>query len=599
MRMLAAALLSLLAPLAFAQTVSDPGWTLNGAGTPYATQAACILGADLLPLPAPGATSKAACADTTTITRTTPLPPASAAGAYLRGPTSSAALTDTVGTAWTLNGGIVYDQLVTATAAAKAGFTGGVGLLLWDGSKIHQQNQACLWWDWTGSTWASEAAPPTAPPCAGVSPSGTIITGAGQSIVDATLTTWTIQAGVVYSQPSAGAAAPAGFSANVIALAYVGGKIYQENAACQWYGWTAGAASPWAAVSAPAVTGPTCPATPPPPAASLGIKVHGATFTDLTGNVLQLQGENVTAIEISYANSMWDAYYATTVATWKSILTAWHMNIIRLPLNEWAWRTNAPSAKGVAYQTIVATAVANINAAGAYVILDLHWAAPNAYTGNLSGNNAAGYADGQPGYIDADNGVNFWTSVATAYKNNPAVLFELFNEPYGDNSGGASSYQYLKNGSGTTQVPFLDQAEGKGTGQSTGKNYAVVGHQQLVTAIRATGATNVILYSCPVWDSEPSQSLAVEPTDPLNQLGATVHYANGSNADYTNILNAGIPIIMTEFYTLASRGGYPWAQAAHIGYVMWGANNWNSNADLSSLITASPWSFNSASVAWQ
>jgi len=40
----------------------------------------------------------------------------------------------------------------------------------------------------------------------------------------------------------------------------------------------------------------------------------------------------------------------------------------------------------------------------------------------------------------------------------------------------------------------------------------------------------------------------------------------------------------------------PWAQSNHIGYVMWGANNWNSSADLSSLINNAPWSYNSASV---
>ena len=107
-----------------------------------------------------------------------------------------------------------------------------------------------------------------------------------------------------------------------------------------------------------------------------------------------------------------------------------------------------------------------------------------------------------------------------------------------------------------------------------------------------------MVYRADGWNSAPAQSLDVMPTDPLKQLGATVHYANGSNADYTNILNAGIPIVMTEFYTLAGRGGYSWAQSNHIGYVMWGANNWNSNADLSSLINNAPWSYNSASVAW-
>ncbi len=321
--------------------------------------------------------------------------------------------------------------------------------------------------------------------------------------------------------------------------------------------------------------------------AAFGIKVASNKFTDLSGNVLQLQGENVTALEINDP-SMWDAYEGTNLSTWQTIASTWQMNIIRLPLNEWAWRTNATSPGGKPYQSIVATAVANITAAHMYVILDLHWATPNNYNG--------GVADGQPGYLDADNAVNFWSSVASAYKNNPAVTFELFNEPYADNQAFDSTRLNLLKSGGT--FTFYNQASGKGNPVNTGVSYQVAGHQQLVTAIRNTGATNVILYSCPVWNSVPAQSLAVKPTDPLNQLAATVHYANGSNADYTNILNAGIPIVMTEFYTLANRGGYAWAQANHIGYVMWGANNWNSSPDLRSLINNAPWSYNSASVAW-
>jgi hypothetical protein len=325
--------------------------------------------------------------------------------------------------------------------------------------------------------------------------------------------------------------------------------------------------------------------------------VAGNTFTDLSGNVLQLQGENVTGLS-ERQPSMWDAFYNTSLTTWQTIASTWQMNIIRLPVNEYDWRTNGNSSSGKSYRTIIATTVANITAAGMYAILDLHWAAPNAYA-NASecGSGVAGCAAGQPGYLNADNSVNFWSQVATAYKHNPAVMFELFNEPYADDSGSWNSAQLDLLLNGGTSILYM-QISGKGSTVNTGVSYQVAGHQQLVNAIRATGATKVILYSCPRWDSALSQSLAVMPTDPLNQLGATVHYANGTHADYNNILNAGIPIVMTEFYTLASRGGYSWAQSNHIGYVMWGANNWNSNSDLSSLINNVPWSYNSQSVAW-
>jgi endoglucanase len=324
-----------------------------------------------------------------------------------------------------------------------------------------------------------------------------------------------------------------------------------------------------------------------------GIKVTGNTFTDLSGNVLQLQGEAVSGLGISYAPSMWDGYNNTSVSTWVSIRNAWQMNIIRLDMNEYNWRVNAKSSGRTPYQTIVINTVNNITLAGMYVIIDLHWAAPNAYNGSLSGHNAAGYADGQPGYLDADNAIGFWSSIATTFKTNPAVLFELFNEPFADSTGSAwdsTRLGLLLNGGSYT---FHDQAMGQGSPVNTDITFTVAGHQQLVDAIRNAGATNVILYSCPNWDNNPSQSLSVKPNDSLNQLGATVHYAGGSNADYNNILNAGIPIVLTEYYTLADRGGYSWAQANHIGYVMWGPNNWSSAANLGFLITQSPWSFNS------
>lgn len=335
------------------------------------------------------------------------------------------------------------------------------------------------------------------------------------------------------------------------------------------------------------------------PSGGFGIKVVGNKLTDLYGNVLQLQGENVTGLS-EREPSMWNGFYNTTVSTWISIKNAWHMNVIRLPVNEYDWRHNTSSAGGRSYQIIVETTVANIIASGMYVIIDLHWAAPNGYTSSACGS-APGCADGQPGYLNTDNSPDFWTSVASTFKNNPAVMFELFNEPFADDPSRWDSTRLGLLLNGGTFI-FWDQAHGKGDPVRTSVSFGVAGHQQLVKAIRATGATNVILYSCPGWDSMPSQSLAVKPADPLNQLGATVHYAKGSNADYASILNAGIPIVITEFYTLADRGGYGWAQSNKIGYVMWGANNWSSKSDLSGLITNSPWSYNESNgnraAAW-
>jgi len=96
------------------------------------------------------------------------------------------------------------------------------------------------------------------------------------------------------------------------------------------------------------------------------------------------------------------------------------------PLNEDSWLGltvtgipgNVISLNGPGYQAEVKATVAAANAAGLYVILDLHWTAPSNFAANT-----------QNPFMNADNSINFWTSVATAFQGNPAVMFEVFNEP--------------------------------------------------------------------------------------------------------------------------------------------------------------------------
>jgi hypothetical protein len=59
-----------------------------------------------------------------------------------------------------------------------------------------------------------------------------VLANSGASIVDASGNTWTIEAGVVLENGQSPA-----FSSNVTEIAWVGGVIYQGNAANQWYSW--------------------------------------------------------------------------------------------------------------------------------------------------------------------------------------------------------------------------------------------------------------------------------------------------------------------------------------------------------------------------
>lgn len=72
--------------------------------------------------------------------------------------------------------------------------------------------------------------------------------------------------------------------------------------------------------------------------------------------------------------------------------------------------------------------------------------------------------------MPSTNAIQFWTDVATMYKNNTAIIFDLFNEPYPGDWG-----CWLNGGS------------------CSGINYQVAGMQSMLTAVRDAGATNLIM----------------------------------------------------------------------------------------------------------
>jgi hypothetical protein len=156
---------------------------------------------------------------------------------------------------------------------------------------------------------------------------------------------------------------------------------------------------------------------------------------------------------------------------------------------------------GVAYQNAIVAFVQALNDAGIYVILDLHWNAPGTNIANQQ----------QP-MADQDHAPTFWSSVAVTFKNFPAVIFDLYNEP------DVSSWSCWLNG-------------------CTVSNYAgtwpTAGMAELVNVIRATGATQPIMLAGLSYATDLSQWLAYVPPDPIQppQLVASVQSYCGSYND--------------------------------------------------------------------
>jgi hypothetical protein len=152
-----------------------------------------------------------------------------------------------------------------------------------------------------------------------------------------------------------------------------------------------------------------------------GLHVVGNEIRNKDGKRVIFHGVNRSGLEFSCVHNV-GIFDGPSDASSVKVIASWKTNIIRLPLNEDCWlgiNGINPQYSGQNYQRAVHNYVKGLNDAGLAVILDLHWTAPGSQQ-----------ADGQRPMPDQDHSIAFWSSVAEQFKNNSAVLFDLFNEPF-------------------------------------------------------------------------------------------------------------------------------------------------------------------------
>ena len=193
--------------------------------------------------------------------------------------------------------------------------------------------------------------------------------------------------------------------------------------------------------------------------------------------------------------------------------------------------------------------VDRLNQAGLYVILDLDWNAPGRVR-----------ATGQQPMADLDHAPAFWSSVARVFKTDPAVAFDLYNEPYG------ISWPCWRNGC------ILPQG------------WRTAGMQALVNAVRSTGARQPIILTGLGSGNDLSSWLMYRPRDPAGQLVAGFHAYNFLpcatvacwNKDIRPVARR-VPVVSTELGEADCSDAFVnrfmnWADSVGVSYLGW---SWN------------------------
>ncbi|HKN99708.1 MAG TPA: cellulase family glycosylhydrolase [Pseudonocardiaceae bacterium] len=350
----------------------------------------------------------------------------------------------------------------------------------------------------------------------------------------------------------------------------------------------AGATATSAAVPISVTTG-----TPPPPTGAPQLHVVGNKLVDSTGATVTLHGVNRSGAEFAcvQGNGIFDGPVDQASIT---AIKSWGVTAVRVPLNEACWNAESyvqPQFAGATYQQAIKSYVNLLNSNGLDVILDLHWT-DGLYTGNSSGC-ASAEATCQKPMPDAAQAVPFWTSVATAFKGNNSVIFDLFNEPFPERATGSETtgWQCWLNG-----------------GTCTGIGYQVAGMQSLVNAVRSTGASNVIMLGGLAFSNDETQWLQFKPTDPDNNLVASWHSYNfnvcSTQACWTSQIApvaASVPLVAGEIGENDCAGGYitnlmGFLDGIGASYLGWTWNAWDcaSGPSLISDYTGTPTPFGAA-----
>jgi aryl-phospho-beta-D-glucosidase BglC (GH1 family) len=147
------------------------------------------------------------------------------------------------------------------------------------------------------------------------------------------------------------------------------------------------------------------------------LHTKGKKVLDAGGKPVWLYGVNIASLEWTNGGDHVEESVNRAIKDWK-------VNLIRLPLaqDRWFGKMTNQADGGAAYRALVDKLVDTCAAGHVYLDLDLHWSDCGKWVNE-------GGKLGQHNMPD-ERSVDFWQDLATRYKNQPNVIFGLYNEPH-------------------------------------------------------------------------------------------------------------------------------------------------------------------------
>jgi endoglucanase len=283
----------------------------------------------------------------------------------------------------------------------------------------------------------------------------------------------------------------------------------------------------------------------------LTVEVVANRLVDASGQPIRLLGVDRSGTEYACIEGL-GIFVGPTSKRAIATMASWDITAVRLPLNEDCWlgiNGAPPRFSGARYRAAIRAFVARLNEVGLYVVLDLHWNAPG-----------RARATSQQPMADADHAPAFWSSVARTFAADPAVIFDLYNEPNG------ISWQCWREG---CVLPA---------------GWRTAGMQSLVDAVRSAGARQPIIAAGLDWGNDLSSWLRFRPRDPARQLVAGLHVYNDLACSTVACWNNSVlpvaakaPVVTAELGDKTCYAGFvssfmSWADSVDVSYLGW---SWN------------------------